>query len=334
MTEAIREDFLTISGKKIPAKYCMLPHAQLKFFPENPRIYSIISNDESTPEQGFIEEKLASMDHVKQLVQSITANGGLTDAIIVRDGDFVVLEGNSRLAAYRTLAKSDLAKWGKIKCCLLPKDIEDSLVFALLGQYHIIGRKDWAPYEQAGYLWRRHRHHEVSIDVIAKEMGITKAKVKKLIETYDFMVQHDDVNIQHWSYYDEFLKSRPIKKARAEYSSFDAQFVTLVKSGEIPKAIDVRHKLSKICLAAGKTLKKFCEEAIDFETAYEAAIRRGAGNDLYKSLHRFREVICDPDYKSDLFTMPNDHTKKCVYELEKIHNQIGRLLSTDKNSDK
>ena len=47
------------------------------------------------------------MDHVKQLVQSIRANGGLTDPLIVQDGEFVVFEGNSRLAAYRLLARLD-----------------------------------------------------------------------------------------------------------------------------------------------------------------------------------------------------------------------------------
>jgi hypothetical protein len=146
---------LTLAGREIPVIHRFLSQVALKFYPENPRIYSMISADEKTPSQLEIEHRLGDMDHVKQLVQSIRANGGLLDPIIVRDGDCVVLEGNSRLAAYRLLAKSDPIKWGKVKCCLLPSTIEESLIFALLGEYHIIGRKDWAPYEQAGYLYRR-----------------------------------------------------------------------------------------------------------------------------------------------------------------------------------
>ncbi len=94
-------------------------------------------------------------EHVKELKESIKSNGGLIDPIIVRDGDFVVLEGNSRLAAYRILYKTDPIKWAKIKVTLLPKDIPESAVFTLLGQYHIVGKDPWDPYEQAGYLYRR-----------------------------------------------------------------------------------------------------------------------------------------------------------------------------------
>ena len=84
---------------------------------------------------------------------------------------FVVLEGNSRLAAYRELAKNDAIKWGKAKVRLLPDDISEELVFALLGEYHIIGRKDWAPYEQAGYLYRRNVTHGVSAQSMARRDG-------------------------------------------------------------------------------------------------------------------------------------------------------------------
>ena len=132
-----------------------LLHADLKFYPENPRVYSFLDVANGVPDQETIEEVMTDMDHVKQLKESIKANGGLIDPLIVRDGDFVVLEGNSRLAAYRILQKQDPIKWAKVKCKILPSDISDKAIFTLLGQYHIIGRKDWSPYEQAGYLYRR-----------------------------------------------------------------------------------------------------------------------------------------------------------------------------------
>jgi hypothetical protein len=156
-------DTLTLRGKEIQVKVGLMAQAELRFYPENPRVYSIVSPDEGKPTQEEIERALKGMDHVKQLVQSIKANGGLTDHLLVRDGDFVVLEGNSRLAAYRILFEREPRQWAQIKCKLLPKDIAEEDVFALLGEYHIIGRKDWAPYEQAGYLYRRQKHHEVSL---------------------------------------------------------------------------------------------------------------------------------------------------------------------------
>ena len=177
-------DTLTLGGEEIPVRNGYLPINDLSFYPDNPRIYSLIQRPGVVPSQDEILNRLSRMDHVKQLIQSIMANGGLTDPMLVRDGDFVVLEGNSRLAAYRVLARNARVKWGKAKVRLLPSGISEKLVFALLGEYHIIGRKDWAPYEQAGYLYRRNVTHDVSAQSMASEMGLPVRTVNHLINTY------------------------------------------------------------------------------------------------------------------------------------------------------
>lgn len=210
-------DTITIQKKEIIVKSGKMRQSDLQFFPENPRIYSIVSRESGDTSQDFIEKRLGEMDHVKQLMQSIRANGGLTDPLIVREGDNIVLEGNSRLAAYRILAKLDPIKWGFVKVRLLPQDVGQDLVFALLGEYHIIGRKDWTPYEQAGYLYRRHMNHGISISDMAKEMGLSTKYVGKLIKVYSFMVDHNDNSIDHWSYYEEYLKSAPVSRASVAF---------------------------------------------------------------------------------------------------------------------
>lgn len=326
-TELLGKNSLTLGGKEIPVTHCFLPHRELRFYPENPRIYSLISADEKIPSQVEIQNRLEIMDHVKQLVQPIKVNGGLLDPLIVRDGDRVVLEGNSRLAAYRLLAKSDAIKWGKVKCCLLPSDIDESLVFALLGEYHIIGRKDWAPYEQAGYLYRRNKRHGVTLDNMAKEMGIGLGTVKSLIEVYSFMLEHNDTNIQRWSYYEEYLKSRKITKQRKEHNNFDEVFVKRVKSGEIPKAIDVREKVAKIAEVGGKTFKKFLEGSKSLDECHEIALSRGVDNTLYKHLNRFRVEISDPDTRKEMKNMQKNQLDKCRFELRKIKTGVDRLLA-------
>src|ERR1019366_1780523 len=105
-------------------------------------------------------------------------------------------------------------KWGYVKSTVLPADIDEALVFALLGQFHIKGKKDWAPYEQAGFLYRRHKHHRVDLETLAAEIGLNTRKVQHLIDTYQFMVDQNETAIDRWSYYDEYLKSQKIKKAR------------------------------------------------------------------------------------------------------------------------
>ncbi len=321
-------NILKLAGNEIPVKNCFLAHIDLKFYPENPRIYSIVCAENNDPSQNEIQSKLEKMDHVKQLVQSIKANDGLLDALIVRDGDYVVLEGNSRLAAYRLLSKNDPIKWGKVQCRLLPKNIEQSLVFALLGQYHIVGRKDWAPYEQAGYLWRRWKNHKAEPGKMAKEMGISAKRVDFLIEVFSFMVDNNDMNIQHWSYYDEYLKSRKINSYRKECKAFDQIIVKKIKSGEISKAVDVRDKVSKVVEAGGKTLTKFVQGKKDLEESYESAMMRGMGNVLYKHLNRFRIEICDPDTKKELKHMLKNQLDKCKYEIRKIKQQVDKLLDS------
>ena len=100
MTRRIKNPMsIRLNKRDIPIERCMRKQHQLRFYPKNPRIYSMVWENDEEPTQKEIEETLGVMDHVKELIQSIKANGGLLDPLLVRDGDNVVLEGNSRLAA-------------------------------------------------------------------------------------------------------------------------------------------------------------------------------------------------------------------------------------------
>ena len=112
------ENEIIISNQVYTFTERKINQSELKFYPQNPRIYSLLDFDEEIPDQKDIEDKFSAMDHVRELRLSIEANGGLIDPLMVRDGDFVVLEGNSRLAAYRMLKKKDPIKWSMVKCRL------------------------------------------------------------------------------------------------------------------------------------------------------------------------------------------------------------------------
>ena len=317
---------LTIMGQEVPVKVVTLRHDELRFYPHNPRVYSLLSVDDKEPSQDEIERCLTQMEHVKQLRQSIMANGGLLDPLLVRAGDNVVLEGNSRLAAYRLLSRGNPVKWAKVKCTLLPDDLTDDRVFALLGEYHIIGRKDWAPFEQAGYLWRRHTKHGAPPDQIEKEVGVSAKAIKHMIDVYSFMVTHGDVDPQRWSYYDEYLKSRKIGDARKYLPEIDTIVVSQIRTGEIGKAADIRDKLSRVCSSEqGKTVKRFIAGERSLEKCYEDAVAGGANNALYQKLCRFRTQIKAPDVRREIDKMPTDLRKKCKYELEKIYKRVKEL---------
>jgi hypothetical protein len=323
-TPILTGDSLIILGVKVPTTTQTLPQQKLKFFADNPRVYSVVRANEKQPSQEEIQEQLCELEHVKELREDIKRNGGLLEPLIVRGGSLEVLEGNSRLAAYRQLANKEPIKWGTIKCTVLPDDVDDALVFALLGQFHIKGKKDWAPYEQAGFLYRRFKNHKVPASALSKELGIGSKKVAHLIDTYQFMVDNDEVDISRWSYYDEYLKSKKIRKARKKHPEMDALIVKSIKSGDIERAMDLRDHLPTVCRSA-PILKKFAEGRIPLETAYERAVDSGVDSLPYKKASAFRRWITDPEMDTLLDNCPQKVRDKLLYEFDKIGIRIASL---------
>ncbi len=323
---AYGSDVLVLRNKRIKVQLADLPQADLKFYLENPRLYTLVRRDGQDPTQEEVEEELAKMDHVKQLVQSIKANGGLIDAVIVQGKTNIVLEGNSRLAAYRLLAKQDPVKWGKVKAKVLPDTISEGEVFSLLGEYHIIGKKDWAPFEQAGYLYRRHTVHSIPLDELAAEINIGRKLIAHLIHVYGFMIEINERDVNRWSYYDEYLKSNKIKKARKKYPEFDKVVVRKIRSQEIERAVDVRDGLKKIVEAGGAVLERFANEKRDFHASVQQALNKGAGDQGVQKVRRFKEWIALGGTQQEIVQLDGGARKECKYDLDKIHKLVGRLL--------
>jgi len=317
VTTAVADE-LVIRGKRIPVKICHLEHKRLHFYPENPRIFSIIGAGEKIPSQDEIEERLLGMEHVKALIQDIKRNDGLIDPVIVKDGSLEVLEGNSRLAAYRALSKDDPIRWGHIKCVLLPPDMSEDAVFALLGQYHVKGKKDWAPFEQAGFLYRRYKNQGVDISDLAKEIGIGRGTVRQLVDTYQFMIDHNQTELSRWSYFYEYLRSKKIKKARDANDDFDKMIVKKVESGEISKATDIRDKLPIVATASENILKKFAKGEVDFEEAYERAVDAGGDNASLRKLSAFRKWLGRKEVQDEMIELDGQAGKRARYELKRL----------------
>jgi len=315
---------IVILGVTVPTTTRLLKQRTLKFYSDNPRVYSVVRANGKVPTQDEIQEQLSELDHVRELRDDIRRNGGLLEPLIVRDGSLDVLEGNSRLAAYRLLAAKEPIKWAEVKCTVLPADVKESLIFALLGQFHIKGKKDWAPYEQAGFLYRRFKTHNVSASVLAAELGLSAKKVGHLIDTYEFMVEHDEVDINRWSYYDEYLKSNKIKKARNQHPAMDDVVVEKIKSSEIERAMDLRDQLPVVC-ASPIVLKKFAEGKVTLADAHERAVDSGADSVPYKRATTFRKWITEPEIDTMLASCPSRVRDRLLYEFRKIALRIAAL---------
>ena len=318
-------DTLIIREVELAVEIRWIDHHKLRFFVDNPRIYSLVRNGGKSPTQDEIQEKLLELEHVRRLIIDIKENGGLVDPLIVKAGSMEVLEGNSRLAAYRYLAAKEPMRWARVKCTVLPQDIDEALVFALLGQYHIKGKKDWAPYEQAGFLYRRHRLHKIDTKTLASEIGLKEREVQHLIDTYQFMIDHKENDTERWSYYDEYLKSPKIRKARKTYPKLDEVVVEAIRTQDIPKAVDVREQLPRICAAEGPALEEFATKRITFQEAVDAVPEQDDTAAPLRKLSAFRVWITRPELETTMLQAKPELREKLKYELGKIESRARNL---------
>lgn len=325
------EETMTIGSEVYFVKRVEMRQAELKFYPENPRVYSALRGTSTAePEQAEIEKCMIQMDHVKKLKLSIEANGGLIDPLIVKEGANIVLEGNSRLAAYRILNKTNPIKWGMVKCILLPSNISDTAIFKLLGQYHIVGRKDWSPFEQGGYLYRRMQTTKYPVAKMAEELGISAATAKNFVDVYTFMVENDDITPDKWSYYEEYLKNKSIREARENDKDLDTIVVEKIKSGEIERAQDIR-KLGDIISIKTESSKEnlagIKAGAISITEAYNDLTVDKQISDINKQFERFKKLINGKDIVKTMQEADEESREKAKFELDKIQKRIVNILS-------
>ena len=322
---------ITIGKKDFEVEERIINQNELLFYEENPRIHSILQSNDDAITQQRIEEILSQMDHVKQLRTSIEQNGGIIDPLIVieRDSYYVVLEGNSRLAAYRILSQKDAYRWKDVRCCVLPNIVSEDDIFTLLGQYHLIGRKGWSIFEQAAYLFRKKESANIETDILAKSVGLTRGTVEQYLRVYRFMRESNDLRPDKWSYYDEYLKNQGIKKYRDTSPEIDDTIVSQIKADKIKQAIDIRHVLAPIAKSNDKTAKRLMKDIIEQKsTIYDAHDRfesTGKTGGAYIKIKKFRETIVDSDFKSKIKSEASS-SKNIAFELNKIKAAIDKLL--------
>ena len=317
------DNYITIRKKRIPTQTLDLPIDKLSFWSDNPRVYSLLDRSAAEPDQQAIYISMLGLEHVRTLQTDIAENGGLIDPIIVRDGDYVVIEGNSRLAAYRFLASKDPSSWSKIRAKVLPADISDADVYAMLGQYHLKGKKDWAPYEKAGFVYRRHINQKIDISVIAGELGVSAQSVRHLVDVYQFMLASNDDTRERWSHYDEFLKSRKIQEACEEVAGFKDVVVEQIKGGTI-RAVDIRDQLPVVCKAP-RVLKKFANQQVGLDDAFNDARHAGGDSVELSKIKRFRAWIGEASALDDILDHNPGVRQKMEYELGKLETRISSV---------
>lgn len=150
-------------------------------------------------------------------------------------------------------------------------------------------------------------------------------QVAHLIDTYQFMIDHDEIEVGRWSYYDQCLKSAKITKAKMKYPELDKMIVKKIKSAEILRAVDIRDQLPVICSGSAKVLKKFVAGTLKFAEAFEAAEEAGGNNMQLGRLTKFRTWLVKPEVETALARSEGQSRAKIAYELDKIDTRVKAL---------
>ena len=317
---------ITVQNETIEYREREMKVDDLKFWPENPRVYSALRLKlmGEEPTQKDIEEVMTSLENVKRLRSSIKAVGGLTHPLFVRNG--VVIEGNSRLAAYRLLCRVDKIRWAKVRCNVLPEDMSDDLVFALIGSIHIDGVTEWTPFEQAGYLFRHLQKSKKPIEAIAKDCGLTPSKSKQYVKVYETMLANDDTDQSKFSYYLEMLKNGDItsKSSKNPELNLIDTLCQKIKNGTITKANELRDiaKLAKAdSVDANMALKAYLNDEESLSSAVAKVSEEDKKRHARDVASKFREFLTNANYVVQL--MAEDEEFK--FEMDRIISRLNRL---------
>ena len=242
-----------IDGVNVPAADGLANIEDLHYWVDNPRVYDEVHSI------GLPSEEISTEDIYKKLSQhhdcislkdKILSDGGQRKRIIVakdisgQSDNFVVYEGNTRLASFTSLFREGAeGNWEKIKVTLLDLDgLDPELVITYVGDIHLedeINR--WATHKGARYY---HRLVKTELEkglslsrsfenVAAKFSGkITKGVVRKNFAVIDFMEQRSMGVIkqgEQFSYWIEYFsnsRNQEVRKYFNDVNNLDGKVKT------------------------------------------------------------------------------------------------------------
>ena len=316
------DDTLHISGQTVPTKRGELKHGDLSFWPDNPRIYSIVHQTEVPPDQEEIQLELLSLEHVKKLVNAIKHHGSLQHPIVVLDKSFEVIEGNSRLAAWRYLAQRGAKEYAKIPAMVLPADTGEDLIYSYLNQEHIEGKTKWSAYEQAGVIYRLIETSGKDVGALKDQMNISKQVAQKMYDTYALMVRHGEDKPNRYSYYEAYLVNSKAKAKRKKEPRMDDRIVEEIRKNEVT-AQEFRKMLPVVC-ENSKEFSKFISGKSSLLGAYENLEAKGKTKGLVVQLRNIHNQVQEMK-KSEFDALQASASKDAEFRLNRIITTLQNL---------
>ena len=318
------ETTIAIMGQNVPARHEQVAIDQLDFLPDNPRVYAAIremldfADLTSEEKQVRIYERLLHEPSVKNLIPEIRRDGGLQDPIIVRHDTRQVIEGNSRLAAYRKLKDdTDDERWTHIRC-LVVTTLTDDQQTRLLGQAHLHGRTEWSPYAKALFCFRWVDEEKRDITALAKLSGFTSAEIKKNVKIIQLMNNNSDDQLSHFSYYNVLVRNRAISSAIAQSRALQDTLFAQIKSGDFT-AQEMREHLPTV-VAKPRILRRYEKGEITLDDAFDRAKISG----IEQRLKKIRDRLDDIE-RSDINGLERNELNAVQQVVKHIRQRLNRV---------
>ena len=245
---------------KTTGKHEFLDVSEIVLDLSNPRIARFLEMYEGQPtaEQIFMalgsggdESDGSTGPTFHKLKQSILTNGGVIQPVIVNrmaDGRQVCIEGNTRVALYRSFLQDEVVGSWQVIPALVYEDLDEEDRDAVRLQAHLVGPRQWDPYSKAKYLsYLRNKQHFPFQKLVDYCGGSAKA-VKESIEAYSDMENYyrplleadSEFDARRFSGFVELQKSN-IKSAilKAGYTFHD--FASWIHGRKIEALAEVRY---------------------------------------------------------------------------------------------
>jgi len=321
----VTNDTIAIMNEEVPVRRERHPIDDINFLPDNPRVYAAIQDmtdfAELTPDeqQVRIYERMKAEPSVKKLRRQIKEDGGLQEPIIIRWDTQQVIEGNSRLAAYRQLrdANPDDEHWHAINCLVL-SSLTDEQQTRLLGQAHLQGKTEWTPHAKALYCYRWVKEEGRVAKALAKISGISVKEITTSIKIITLMNSCNETKTSNFSYYEVLVRNRAISSAMKTNVPLRDTLLSSIKAKDFT-AQQLRERLP-VVIKKPRLLKKFVTENATLEDAWE----RAKVNDLQNKLRTIQTRLHDIE-QADLVDLERNDLQAAAQTLKKIGREIDRV---------
>jgi len=220
-----------------------------------------------TPDETTIEAILREVGNTSELANQILADNVVYEPLVI-DSNYVVIEGNRRLVALRTLIRdiesgkinADGTKLNKVKCRMLPKQVSQKSIDIYLAAIHVRSKKPWKLFNRSKHIYQLSKVHHLSYNEIATRCGMAKNTIQRAIVCYQLVLDfsrkypNDKEWFTKYSYFEELFKRKDLKDFRDNPNNV-TKFSLWIYNGKFHDYQDLR-KLNLVMMD-GDAFKEF-----------------------------------------------------------------------------